>query len=93
MSVLSDLEMTKHLKTLYVLQQQLPNLETGCPGIGMDKVTPRASALGFICFIRAAAVSALGLPQSSKLKRLCLTGLLYDTLPLSNIVMFLTPQP
>ena len=53
-----------------------PNFETGCPGMGIDKVTPRDSALGFICFIRADAVSALGLPQSSKLNKLCRTGLL-----------------
>lgn len=44
----------------------------------------------------AAAVSALGLPPpmlSAYSNRLCLTGLEYETLPLSMKVIFLTPQP
>ena len=51
---------------------------------------------GKIFFIASAAVSALGLPpcrQSSNWNNVCLTGLEYDTLPLSTRVMFLTPQP
>ena len=51
---------------------------------------------GKIFFIASAAVSALGLPpcrQSSNWNNVCLTGLEYDTLPLSTRVIFLTPQP
>lgn len=71
----------------------LPNIAALKRKLGQALVS---HALGKICFSRAAAVCAFGLPpltQSSNVNSVCRTGLENDTLPLSTKVMCRTPHP